>query len=71
MFAVETGYRESDNPVACIGNPLHLHAAFGTYKQYLCIRSQFHYSVGDGYGREDVSSCASTADDNSKFFFPS
>ena len=67
VFAVETRNGQTDNLITGIGHTLHFHAAFCTYEQDFRIRTQFLNRVGNGYGRENVSARAATADDNARF----
>ena len=64
VLAVEAGNGQPLDGVACCRHALHFHASFSAYKEYLAVGAQLAYSIGNGYGRKDVSSRAATADDD-------
>ena len=66
-FALEPRHRQAHYAVAPGRDFLHLHLALGSDEEYLRLRVDLLKFVGDGYGREDVPSRASAADDDSQF----
>ena len=67
VFAVETRYGQTDNLITGIGHTLHFHAPLRTHEQNFRIGTQFFDCVGNGYGRENMPSCTTAADDNARF----
>ena len=63
---LETDYRQTDDFESCCRDFLHFHFAFSSHEQYLAVRIELFHFLGDGYGREDMTSCASAADDYSQ-----
>lgn len=66
MLSVEACYRQTDDAVAGVGYALHFHPSFGTDKQDFCFGAQFTDGVGNGYGREDMTSRTASADDDTR-----
>ena len=65
VLAVETANRQTLDVISCGGHALHLHASFCPYEENLGI-GPFHLDgISNGDGREDVSPCASSADNDS------
>ena len=69
VLPVEAAYRQSFDFISGSGNTLHLHAVFCTHEQDLCFRVLAFDGIGNGYSREDMSSCATSTDDNPQFLF--
>ena len=67
VFPVESADRQSHDFVTGVGHALHFHSALGSYKEYFGCGLQLFYGIGNRNGREDVSSRAATADDNSQW----
>ncbi len=53
--------------IACLGNTCHLHATFGSHKEYLGIGVLCLDGICYTHGWKDMASCATSADDDSRF----
>ena len=64
MLSVEAADRQALDFITRSRYTLHFHSAECTYKQNLSIRALRLDGVCNGYGREDVTTCAASAYDN-------
>ena len=62
QLALESDHGQAHDGIARRGHFLHLHLAVCAHEKYLGVRVEFLELVCNGYGREDVSSRASSAD---------
>ena len=63
-FALQSGHRQTNNPISCCRHLVHLHFPLRSDEQYFVVRVYFLEFVGDGNGGEDMSSGTASADDN-------
>ena len=68
VLAVKATHGQSDDIIARSGHFFHFHASLGTHKQDIGLGMTATQLVGNGQGREDMSSRTASTDEHIQLF---